>query len=101
MSDLSALEAIARQFSYEAIRDDVIDPDDAKWLAGMALDALRANGYEVVKRLTPRVIETLDEQGKFPPKEWGARSEALRNDYRANARALLAAGLLADGGEKA
>lgn len=41
-----------------------------------------------------RAIHDSDEQGKFPPKEWGARSEALRNDYRANARALLAAGLL-------
>lgn len=42
-----------------------------------------------------------DSEELFPPGEWGARSEALRNDYRANARALLAAGLLADGGEKA
>ena len=48
-----------------------------------------------------RAIHDSDEQGKFPPGEWGARSEALRNDYRANARALLAAGLLADGGDKA
>lgn len=48
-----------------------------------------------------RAIHDSDEQGKFPPKEWGARPEALRNDYRANARALLAAGLLADGGDKA
>lgn len=39
-----------------------------------------------------RVIHDSDEL--FPPKEWGARSEALRNNYRANARALLAAGLL-------
>lgn len=49
MSDFSALKAIARRLCYEAIRDDVIDLDDAEWLAGMALDALRANGYEVVK----------------------------------------------------
>lgn len=48
-----------------------------------------------------RAIHDSDEQGKFPPKEWEARPETLRNDYRANARALLAAGLLADGGEKA
>lgn len=41
-----------------------------------------------------RAIYDSDEQGKFPPKEWGARPDALRNDYRANARALLAAGLL-------
>ena len=46
-----------------------------------------------------RAIHDSDEH--FPPKEWGARSEALRNDYRANARALLAAGLLTDGGDKA
>ena len=41
-----------------------------------------------------RAIHDSDEQGKFPPEEWEVRSEALRNDYRANARALLAAGLL-------
>ncbi|MGV9481884.1 hypothetical protein [Gordonia aichiensis] len=43
-----------------------------------------------------RAIHDSDEQGKFPPGEWEVRSEALRNDYRANARALYAAGLLAD-----
>lgn len=46
-----------------------------------------------------RAIHDSDEH--FPPKEWEVRSEDLRNDYRANARALLAAGLLADGGDKA
>lgn len=50
-----------------------------------------------VDALVERVARAIyDSDELLPPKEWGARSEALRNDYRANARALLAAGLLAD-----
>lgn len=63
-----------------------------------AAQAEKASVDELVEKAA-RVIHDSDEQGEFPPREWGARSEALRNDYRANARALLAAGLLADGGE--
>lgn len=55
--------------------------------------AAKASVDELVEKAA-RVIHDSDEQGKFPPKEWGARPEALQNDYRANARALLAAGLL-------
>lgn len=65
-----------------------------------AAQAENASVDELVEKAA-RVIHDSDEQGKFPPKEWEARPEALRNDYRANARALLAAGLLADGGDKA
>lgn len=61
MSYFSALKAIARRLCYEAIREDVIDLDDAKWLAGMALDALRANGYEVVKLPEPEDRESKHE----------------------------------------
>lgn len=65
-----------------------------------AVQAEKASADALVEKAA-RAIHDSDEQGKFPPQEWGARSEAVRNDYRANARALLAAGLLADGGEKA
>ena len=58
-----------------------------------AAQAEKASVDELVEKAA-RVIHDSDEQGKFPPKEWEARPEALRNDYRANARALLAAGLL-------
>ena len=59
----------------------------------------KASVDELVEKAA-RVIHDSDEH-KFPPGGWEARPEALRNDYRANARALLAAGLLADGGDKA
>lgn len=58
-----------------------------------AAQAEKASVDELVEKAA-RVIHDSDEQGKFPPKEWEARPDALRNDYRANARALLAAGLL-------
>lgn len=65
-----------------------------------AAQAEKASVDALVERAA-RAIHDSDEQGKFPPEEWEVRSEALRNDYRTNARALLAAGLLADGGDKA
>ena len=65
-----------------------------------AAQAEKSSVDELVEKAA-RAIHDSDEQGKFPPKEWEARPDALRNDYRANARALYAAGLLADGGEKA
>lgn len=61
MSDFSALKAIAQKLSYESIRNESIDLDDAEWLAEMALDALRANGYEVVKLPEPEARESEDE----------------------------------------
>ena len=65
------------------------------------LEAAQAENVSVDELVekTARAIHDSDEH--FPPKEWEVRSEDLRNDYRANARALLAAGLLADGGDKA
>ena len=60
-----------------------------------AAQAAKASVDALVEKAA-RAIHDSDEQGKFPPGEWEVRSEALRNDYRANARALLAAGLLAD-----
>ena len=58
-------DVIARQLSYEAIRDEVIDLDDARWIAGMALDALAANGWELVKlpeasRIPDAQLERID-----------------------------------------
>lgn len=44
-----------------------------------------------------RVIYETDERDKTPKREWASRSDALRGDYLANARALHAAGLLTDG----
>lgn len=44
-----------------------------------------------------RVIYETDERDKTPKREWASRSDALRADYLANARALHAAGLLTDG----
>lgn len=44
-----------------------------------------------------RVIYETDERAKTPKREWASRSDALRADYLANARALHAAGLLTDG----
>ena len=64
-----------------------------------AAQAEKASVDELVEKAA-RVIHDSDEH-KFPPGGWEVRPEALRNDYRANARALLAAGLLADGGDKA
>ena len=82
-----SLAVVARELEFRADRLE-------------AVQAEKSSVDELVEKAA-RVIHDSDEQGKFPPKEWGARPEALRNDYRANARALLAAGLLADGGEKA
>ena len=58
------------------------------------LEAAQAENVSVDELVekAARVIHDSDEL--FPPKEWEVRSEDLRNDYRANARALLAAGLL-------
>lgn len=63
-----------------------------------AARAEKSSGDALVEKAA-RVIH--DSDAHFPPKEWEECSGALRNNYRANARALLAAGLLADGGEKA
>lgn len=75
-----SLAVVARELECRAAKIE------AAHTAKASVDAL-------VERVA-RVIYDSDEL--FPPGEWGARSEALRNDYRANARALYAAGLLAD-----
>lgn len=114
--DLREWEAVQRE-PWDVLREAADLTDEAlvqvrytgkslsEWLRLRAdyleAEAAEKSSVDALVEKAARVIHDSDEQGKFPPEEWEVRSEALRNDYRTNARALLAAGLLADGGDKA